>query len=240
MPAWLAGAAHIALFTLIVPVAALASARMLERSPLPERAPLYRSLIRQQLFFLLVSLVVAHIKGLPLVKVPHDTLGAIGVAIALLLGLIGALHPLARRMLHRRRQSSLLAMPFTARERRLWVGVSIAAGVSEEISYRGVLTPLLALALGSPRLGALVSALAFGGAHAVQGVYGALVSFLVALLFQWLTAWSGSLLPAIVVHATFDVVSGFAYARWGRTAGWDRPALPDESHRERDTRQAAE
>ncbi len=213
------GAIYVALFAFVIPLAAIASARALARSDPPPRAPLYRGIILQQLAFLLLSVGVAYAAGIPLLEIPRDVARSALVALGVLALLLVTLRPLWRRAIQGRARFTALTMPATAVERRLWIGVSIAAGVSEEIAYRGVLVAILSRATGNPLLAAMASAVAFGGAHAVQGAIGAIVSTVIALLFQWLTGWSGSLMPAVMVHVCYDVVAGFAYARLGREAG---------------------
>ena len=219
MWAQLAAVAHVALFALVVPVAALLSARMLARGPLPARPSLYRGVILQQGIFFLLSLGVAHLAKISLVERPQAPLAASLVSALLTLILVGALHPLWRREVAHRPRRASLAMPSDVRERRLWVGVSIAAGLGEEIAYRGVLTPILSGVTGSPIVGALLSALVFGAGHAVQGVGGVAVTMVVGLVLQGVVTWSGSLLPAIAIHVAYDVIAGFTYARLGRELG---------------------
>ncbi|MEO7966889.1 MAG: CPBP family intramembrane glutamic endopeptidase [Gemmatimonadaceae bacterium] len=224
----LAEALHVVLFLLVLPVAAMLSARTLARSPLPERASLYRGIIVQQFTFFLVSLGVARVAKVTLFEMPNSGPKAATAACALIVLMVAALHPLWRREVASGSRSAYLTMPLTSRERTLWIGVSIAAGVGEEIAYRGVLTVLLSRATGSVALGALMSAIAFGGAHAVQGRIAAVVTMAVALVFQGLSAWSGSLAPVVIVHVVYDLIAGFSYAHLGRTLDYQsRSASPD-------------
>lgn len=128
-----------------------------------------------------------------------------GLAVLLLFrvlaGALGAREtPLLRRLL-----------PRTGRERAAFVGLSIAAGVGEELAYRGYLVTLLAPALGGLGAGALTSAV-FGMLHAYQGALGIVRTATLGGLLAWGFLASGSLWPPIVAHAALDVLAGTALA----------------------------
>ncbi len=100
-----------------------------------------------------------------------------------------------------------LFLPSTARELRGFLGLSLTAGVVEEIVFRGFV--LWYLATFMPLWAAiLLSSLAFGLAHSYQGLQGmwrtAAVGAVMALLF----VASGSIWLPIVAHALFDVIQG--------------------------------
>jgi membrane protease YdiL (CAAX protease family) len=83
--------------------------------------------------------------------------------------------------------------------------ISVAAGVGEEMLFRGVLQGSLARALNPAAAIALASAL-FGLLHPVSATYVLLAAFLGAYLgFVWLA--SGNLLTVIVAHAVYDFVA---------------------------------
>lgn len=132
------------------------------------------------------------------------TSGAAGVSLAL----IGASRDLGRGPEGRAMDFVLRLIPRTPRERRLFVGLSIVAGLGEEIAYRGfTLTTLQLLGLG-PWAAALISSAAFGMLHAYQGPVGILRTALIGLLLAVSVLLTGSLIPAIVSHALIDIVAG--------------------------------
>lgn len=100
-----------------------------------------------------------------------------------------------------------LMLPRDDREMRWFGGVSITAGICEEILYRGfVLTYLAALVpLG---WAVLLSSLLFGFAHAYQGTRGVLQTAAVGLALGGLTVYSGSLWVPMALHAFVDLNSG--------------------------------
>lgn len=96
-------------------------------------------------------------------------------------------------------------LPKTRTTLALGFVVSIAAGIAEEIAYRGYLLPYLA-SLGLAWWAALaVGAVLFGLAHLYQGVSGVLQTTLVGAVFGGLYLATGSLLLPIVLHAVLDM-----------------------------------
>jgi uncharacterized protein len=105
-------------------------------------------------------------------------------------------------------------IPVTQPERALFVGVSVTAGVCEEVVFRGFLIPALLLATGSLPLALLVSSAVFGVVHAYQQVPGALRATLLGALLAAPLLVHGSILPAIAAHALFDVIAGLWLSRF--------------------------
>jgi hypothetical protein len=97
--------------------------------------------------------------------------------------------------------------PQTPGEDRLFVLVSITAGVCEEVLYRGFLLAVLTPVTGIWAAVALTSVI-FGLAHAYQGGVGIGKTALVGLVMALLTVFSGSLFIAILLHAIVDLTSG--------------------------------
>jgi membrane protease YdiL (CAAX protease family) len=80
--------------------------------------------------------------------------------------------------------------------------VSIAAGVGEEILFRGALQPLV-IGWTVPWIGIVVVALLFGLAHALTQTYFILAT-LIGLYFGWLAFAYDDLIAPIVAHAVYD------------------------------------
>ena len=97
--------------------------------------------------------------------------------------------------------------------------ISLAAGVGEELLFRGVLQPELGLVPASVIFGLLhmggSGTLAFGCWVMVIG--GALGG---------LAVWTGGLLAPIVAHAVYDAAA-MSYIRWGRDCG--KVGRPEET-----------
>jgi membrane protease YdiL (CAAX protease family) len=80
--------------------------------------------------------------------------------------------------------------------------VSVAAGVGEEILFRGALQPLV-IGWTVPWIGIVVVALLFGLAHALTQTYFILAT-LIGLYFGWLAFAYDDLIAPIVAHAVYD------------------------------------
>jgi membrane protease YdiL (CAAX protease family) len=141
----------------------------------------------------------------------------------LLRALARALTPEAER----RKLAVFKLAPRTRKEWLLWTAAVVLASVSEEIAYRGVAMSILWYALGDPWLATAISALAFGLAHAVQGWRSVLIVTVFGLVMQALVLYTGTLVLAMLVHAVYDFVAGYAIAREAAAMNEEKTALGD-------------
>lgn len=104
-------------------------------------------------------------------------------------------------------QATLALLPRSAQERRLFALVGVTAGVCEEWLYRGFFLAVVAAVAGGPPVWALVlvAAVAFGLAHAYQGVGGILLTGTLGGVFAALYLGTGSLLLPVLLHAVVDL-----------------------------------
>lgn len=93
----------------------------------------------------------------------------------------------------------------------LVIGVALAAPVIEESLFRGLLQGVLEMRLRH-RFAIAVTAMAFGLLH---GPDGALFFFFWSLPVGWVTWRSGSILPAVVVHAVNNIIGLLGYLAVG-------------------------
>ena len=97
--------------------------------------------------------------------------------------------------------------PHTRSELSWWVAVSLSAGFCEEFIFRGYLIwafqPVLGL-WGAAGFSVVV----FAAAHAYQGAKGILATGVVGSLLTLVVLISGSLWPAIALHALTDIGAG--------------------------------
>jgi hypothetical protein len=117
---------------------------------------------------------------------------------------------------HDRAQGSLVAYlfsPETGEERAWCVVASAAAGISEEISWRGVQTALLASLIGDYWIGAALSAVLFALVHVSQGWRSTVQIVFVALGLQFIVWTSGTLYLAMAVHAAVNVTALYILRR---------------------------
>lgn len=101
-------------------------------------------------------------------------------------------------------------LPHGAAESALWIAVAMAAGLAEEIVFRGYLQRQLWALTGSLPLALVGQSLVFGVAHLYQGWRPALVTVLYGLVFGLLAAWRRSILPGTIAHALVDLLGGLA------------------------------
>lgn len=116
-------------------------------------------------------------------------------------------------------------IPRTGAERLHYAWLSITAGVTEEVVFRGFLVGAIEAAAGSMWLAVAVSSAVFGLAHRYQGVAGgARAGVLGAILCAPLVVLD-SVVPAIVAHAALDLLAGL----WWRERLWRETIVPPRS-----------
>lgn len=98
-------------------------------------------------------------------------------------------------------------LPHTRAELNWFGGVALTAGFCEEFLFRGYFIWALAPWLGWWGAAAL-SLVLFAGGHAYQGLNGVLRTGVVGAFFTLVVAITGSLWPAIVLHALVDLGGG--------------------------------
>lgn len=92
--------------------------------------------------------------------------------------------------------------------------VALAAGVGEELLFRGALQPMAVRWIG-PTLALVVVSVAFGAVHAMSVAYFALAT-LVGLYLGWLAQDFDDLVAPIFVHAAYDFAALLALLRTPR------------------------
>lgn len=98
-------------------------------------------------------------------------------------------------------------MPRTLREYRWFLGLSVTAGVCEELMCRGYFTWVLAPWLGAIGAVAVVS-VGFGVGHAYQGRTGIVKTAMVGAVMGAIMLATGWVIPAMIAHALIDAGSG--------------------------------
>ena len=134
------------------------------------------------------------------------TMAALSVIVVALAWSSLRLRPRAEKIRAKLKDSLGTLLP-DSREERFWFGaVSIGAGISEELAFRGFLLYYLSLYL--PWLNTLervlLVSISFGVAHIYQGWKGAVGAGTMGLILAVLYLASGSLLLPVLVHAAMD------------------------------------
>ena len=98
--------------------------------------------------------------------------------------------------------------------------ISIAAGVGEELLFRGFVQEKLAGAIGSmPAL--LAASVLFGCVHPITRNY-ALVTAVIGVYLGGLMIVTGNLLPAVVAHAAYDFAALVYFLRIHDSPGFNK------------------
>ncbi len=84
--------------------------------------------------------------------------------------------------------------------------ISIAAGVGEEMLFRGVLQGVATRWLGSPTAGLVLASVIFGLAHPLTRTY-AVLAGIIGMYLGGLWLATGNLLTPIVTHAAYDFIA---------------------------------
>ena len=217
---------HLLFFGVFIPYAAIKSSRVISTRPLPPKMKYLISQILTLLVFLAISALVGRKEWITLFPqaMPEAKFFALGAAV--LVALVTLMRPMWRKRVEARSRKVWLFMPRTPRERGLWIGCSVAAGISEEVTYRGVMFGLLWRLTGSGWAAALIAASIFSVSHFLQGWKSMSIIFGMALAFQLLAWFSGSLYVGMAVHALYDIAAGLSYGWFGEKLGYPVEPLP--------------
>ncbi len=82
--------------------------------------------------------------------------------------------------------------------------ISAAAGIGEELLFRGVLQPWIAM-YSWPLVGIVIASVLFGAVHALSTTY-FVAATLLGLFLGWMTEAYDDLVGPIVAHAVYDFV----------------------------------
>ena len=210
--------------------------RALRLAAWPTRKHRFLTGLVVQLWLVTLALLVAGRLGIRLFVPRTPTVAQVVAAAGVLAVMVAFMAPRWRRAVETRSWRAHFFMPRTGVERALWSVNAVAAGVCEEIFYRGVLTAVLGGLLHGALAGAIASALLFGLAHAFQSRVSMAIIVFIAAAMQLLTWWSGALWLAMAAHAVYDVIAGFRYGRLGERLGYPIEGIPLEEARAQPTR----
>jgi membrane protease YdiL (CAAX protease family) len=116
--------------------------------------------------------------------------------------------PLLYQLLGRWTSSTGFLLPKSGPESIVWIAVSAAAGICEELVYRGYLQRQLWSLTESLPLALFLQAIIFGVGHLYQGWKPALVTAIYGLVFGLVAAWRRTIIPGAIAHAIVDVIGG--------------------------------
>lgn len=125
--------------------------------------------------------------------------------------------PRAVAKLREKLASVELIVPATDAERRGFWLLSVSAGICEEVIYRGFVLWLITAWAGLI-VGIIISTAMFGFMHIYLGVAQVPRTAIIGLVLALIVVASGSLWPAMIIHAAIDLNSGEIGFRVGRAA----------------------
>ncbi|HLY82243.1 MAG TPA: CPBP family intramembrane glutamic endopeptidase [Acidimicrobiales bacterium] len=140
-------------------------------------------------------------------RVAVNTMAEVGVVLALSAGVFRFGGARVIDALRRQARGFLALLPRCRREKLTFVVLAITAGICEEVVFRGFgIAYVRWLHPSTPNaVVVVVTAAVFGLGHLYQGARGVLLTGLIGVYLGWLTVSSGSLLPAMAIHALLDL-----------------------------------
>jgi len=126
---------------------------------------------------------------------------------AVLWGAWIAIELVASRFVHSTPQISGL-IPHGPTDGVIWIAVSVAAGVAEEITFRGYLLTQFHAMTGSVPVAVVLQALVFSIAHGYEGLAACASIGVFGLLFGVVALRAGNLRACIIAHAWTDIAAG--------------------------------
>lgn len=209
---------------LLAPLPALLSGqhRLVQDVESLPRIPIYTSSIISLWVMALVTALVSRAAGYGRAELglaaPGWLSGAGWAAAAVVAGM--AVVFIARKLDIERTALLEAVIPRTDQEKTIFAGLSVTAGICEELVFRGFLIFALTAASGSIALAAVLSTAVFGWMHAYQGVKGAIGAGILGGILTVPVIVTGSILPSVVAHAAIDILAGIVFAPtlYGRMA----------------------
>jgi len=218
---WLAGvlpllqAVGVAAFFLLFPAIGIAQLPLLGVERL-ERIPVYLGSIITILslgaigLFLGTRLVSAGEFGLAPLALPDFFIWTIGLTVAAFLVIL-VFRPIELRVEGSHASILRELLPESGREKGVFAGLSLSAGLGEELAYRGYAFQAVLWMGAGPWGAAVISALPFGALHAYQGAIGVLRTAILGVILAVPVVITGSLYPSMAAHALIDLLVGLVF-----------------------------
>ena len=215
-PPPLASGRHLRRFLYIslgIALAMLLQARGSSPTPIASRVPFYIGLIAVELALARFVAIGVRARGYRLIDLLGRWRTAVDAVtdIVLAIGTAAILRfsgPFLYQLLGRWSSNTGFLLPKTLPESLVWIVVSLAAGICEELVYRAYLQRQLWNLTRSLPLALLLQAVIFGCAHIYQGWKPAVVTAIYGLIFGFVAAWRRSIIPGAIAHAVVDIMGG--------------------------------
>jgi len=99
-------------------------------------------------------------------------------------------------------------LPHSTTEKAIWLVLAASAGFCEEFVYRGYLQQQFSRWTGRVYIGVVLQAVMYGVAHAALPWKLIVLVTCLGLLLGGVAAWRKSLVPGMLLHASFDLLAG--------------------------------
>jgi len=100
-------------------------------------------------------------------------------------------------------------LPRSTAEKVFWIILSVCAGITEEICFRGYVISRMSKLTGTVWPGVILGSISFGLGHLYQGMAGVALISLYGIMFCLLFIARGSLVPCMIAHALQDILAAF-------------------------------
>ena len=202
-----------------LPALLLLQTRMIDRLPdEAEREAVYVSSAVSVWVLAGLAMLAARFSDLSRITLRLTDLPAGTLLGAAALTVVAGLGIMAAGKLVRVPESALVdyLIPRTGSERIAFAGLSVSAGIAEELVFRSFLIPAVTLASGSLVVGVVVSVGAFALAHTYQGLVGVARVAVLGLVLTAPFLLTGSVYPSMIAHTVLDLLAGLVLADWLR------------------------
>ena len=224
------GILFLAIVCLGLPYLAWKSSKRIGSGPLPmSRKRFFVQTIFVQLYLVGIALAAALRNRIDLLAKPPAPLRAWLLAALFLAALLAAMRWRWRHRGQESKEKLIRLLPRDRSELAPYFALCLAAGMCEEVIYRGVTTVLLTRITGSLLAAIAIAAIVFALAHVIQGRRAMIIVFLIALGAHALVFLTQSLFPAMAVHALYDALGGVLMRRWYEGDRASRPQPQDVS-----------
>ncbi len=166
------------------------------------------SVLISGLFGLALALAASKSDGLTLFPPPHVGWLNAGLAFAFLIPTLATLPARWNWRTTEQKQRMLWRIPTRPSDLGWWAIVSLSAGITEEIIYRGAMLQLWERVVGSWWLAVSGCSIVFAIAHFVQGWRSMSIIFFLAIANHLIVRATGDLYTAMAIHVVYDFLAG--------------------------------
>lgn len=209
---------YLGIFGLFLPYVAIRSRRaIVAGAAIPPLRKRYKNTLAMQTFLLVIALFAARAREMDLFSA-----GTLSGAAILLAGAVTGLSLLAlpvrwKHLPEEEKKRIIPSRPQSPADLAPWLAVSLAAGIVEEIAYRGVMMQLVIPLTRNWWMAAAICAALFSLGHATQGWSRAVFVGVIALGLHQLVGMTGALYLAMVTHVVYDFLGGLVYMKLTRS-----------------------